>query len=90
MWAERGVHLDEALDLLTEAHLALPNDAAITDSIGWVHYMRGNYSEAVPLLERAVILQAADPQINDHLGDAYWRVGRKRDAILPMATGPDP
>ncbi|MCX8506846.1 MAG: tetratricopeptide repeat protein [Alphaproteobacteria bacterium] len=81
MWAERGVNLDEALDLLTEAHLTLPNDAAITDSIGWVHYMRGNYSEAVTLLERAVSIQAEDPQINDHLGDAYWRVGRKREAI---------
>ena len=31
-------------------------------------------------LERAVELKPQDPVINDHLGDAYWRVGRKLEA----------
>jgi Flp pilus assembly protein TadD len=31
-------------------------------------------------LERAVGLTPTDPVINEHLGDAYWRVGRKREA----------
>ncbi len=31
-------------------------------------------------LERAVDLKPSDPVINDHLGDAYWRVGRKLEA----------
>ncbi|MEZ5865087.1 MAG: hypothetical protein R3D25_13860 [Geminicoccaceae bacterium] len=31
-------------------------------------------------LERAVELQPDDPVINDHLGDAYWRAGRQREA----------
>ena len=31
-------------------------------------------------LERAVELEPGDPVINDHLGDAYWRVGRQREA----------
>jgi hypothetical protein len=25
---------------------------------------------------------AGDPTINDHLGDAYWRVGRKLEAVF--------
>ena len=33
-------------------------------------------------LERAVALQPADPVLNDHLGDAYWRVGRKLEATF--------
>jgi len=36
----------------------------------------------VRILERAVELKAADPVINDHLGDAYWRVGRKLEATF--------
>ena len=40
----------------------------------------GQYSKAVPELERAVTLRSQDPIINDHLGDAYWRVGRKLEA----------
>jgi hypothetical protein len=31
-------------------------------------------------LDRAVELLPADPIINDHLGDAFWRVGRHREA----------
>jgi Flp pilus assembly protein TadD len=36
--------------------------------------------EAVETLERAVMLLPNDPEINDHLGDAYWKVGRKLEA----------
>ena len=31
-------------------------------------------------LERAVQIRPEDPIINDHLGDAYWRVGRELEA----------
>ena len=40
----------------------------------------GEYPQAVESLERAVELEPGDPVINDHLGDAYWRVGREREA----------
>ena len=30
--------------------------------------------------QRAVELRPQDPVINDHLGDAYWRVGRRQEA----------
>ena len=31
-------------------------------------------------MERAVELKPEDPVLNDHLGDALWRVGRKIEA----------
>ena len=31
-------------------------------------------------LERAIKLRPEDATINDHLGDAYWQVGRKLEA----------
>ena len=31
-------------------------------------------------LEKAIELKPADPVVNDHLGDAYWRVDRKIEA----------
>jgi hypothetical protein len=34
----------------------------------------------VRFLERAVELKPQDPVLNDHLGDALWRVGREREA----------
>ena len=32
------------------------------------------------MLEQAVQLRPNDAEINDHLGDAYWKAGRKLEA----------
>lgn len=79
-WADQGIHLDEALQMLKEAAAMRPNDGYITDSLGWVHYKAGKFDEAVPYLEQAVEMMPYDSEINDHLGDAYWQVGRKVEA----------
>jgi tetratricopeptide (TPR) repeat protein len=55
-------------------------DGYVVDSLGWAHYKLGQYELAVKELERAIELKASDPVINDHLGDAFWRVGRKLEA----------
>ena len=57
-----------------------PSDGYITDSLGWVLYRTQDYSGAVRWLECAVELLPYDPTINDHLGDAYWQVGRVLEA----------
>ena len=54
--------------------------AYITDSLGWVYFKMHEYKEAVPYLEQAVELMPYDTTVNDHLGDAYWNVGRHREA----------
>jgi Flp pilus assembly protein TadD len=48
--------------------------------LGWAFYRLGRFEEAVPLLERAAELLPEDPVLLDHLGDGYWRVGRRREA----------
>ena len=40
----------------------------------------GDFEGAVEHLESAVELRPEDPVINDHVGDAYWQVGREREA----------
>ena len=52
----------------------------IIDSLGWAYYRLGHYDEAVQELEKAIELKPGDPVINDHLGDAYWKVGRQLEA----------
>jgi len=49
----------------------------------------GSYAEAVKQLERAVELKPVDPTINDHLGDAYWRVGRTLEAKFQWSHARD-
>lgn len=66
--------------LIERAVAAQPKSGAMQDSLAWAYYRAGDYPKAVELLEGAVGLDAADPAINDHLGDAYWMVGKKAEA----------
>lgn len=77
---DRGLKLEEAQRLIENASAKRPGDGAITDSLAWVHYRRGNFARAIDLLEQAVQLEPAEPTINEHLGDAYWQVGRRYEA----------
>jgi Flp pilus assembly protein TadD len=54
----------------------------MVDSLGWAYYRLGDYKKAVQKLEEAVELEAGDPEINNHLGDAYWKVGRRDEALF--------
>jgi len=79
-WIDRGERLQEAMGMVEKAVAANPRSGAIVDSLGWAHYRLGDYKKAVEILEQAVELEAGDPEINNHLGDAYWMVGRKDEA----------
>lgn len=76
----RRENLEEAEKLIERAATLRPDDPAITDSLGWTYFVRGQHQKAIDTLERAVIAEPAEPTINEHLGDAYWQVGRKIDA----------
>jgi len=76
----RRENLEEAEKLIERAATLRPDDPAITDSLGWTYFVRGQHQKAIETLERAVIAEPAEPTINEHLGDAYWQVGRKIDA----------
>lgn len=79
-WIDQGINLDDGMRLIERAVAVKPDDGYIVDSLGWAHFKRGNYAEAVRYLERAVELRPDDPVLNDHLGDALWKVGREREA----------
>ena len=79
-WAEQGKNLPRARQMIERAAALRPNDGAILDSLGWIELRQGDIYGAVKQLERAAELEAGDPTINGHLGDAYWAAGRKLEA----------
>ena len=85
-WVDRGEHLKEALDMLQRAVALAPGSGAILDSLGWARFRLKDFPGAVRDLERAAFLEAADAEINDHLGDAYWRTGRRVEAKYQWRT----
>ncbi|UVO53880.1 tetratricopeptide repeat protein [Sphingomonas sp. SUN039] len=84
--ATRGEEIDRALALLRRADAAQPENAAITDSIGWAEYKGGRIARAVEILERARILDPVEPEIAEHLGDVYWAAGRRVEARYAWAA----
>lgn len=79
-WLDRNENLTEARRLIEMAYKKRPDDGSIVDSLGWAMYLMGEYAAAVVQLEKAVELQPSDPTINEHLGDVYWKVGRRNEA----------
>jgi len=57
-----------------------PRSGYYADSLGWVYYRQGAFSEAVKWLEKAIQLTPTDAIISEHLGDAYWQTGRRAEA----------
>jgi Flp pilus assembly protein TadD len=79
-YAEEGKNLEEAEQLIKRALDVQPEDGFYIDSLGWVYYQKGEYKKAVEELERAVNLTGSDPTITEHLGDAYRKIGKVREA----------
>jgi len=77
---EHRENVDRASAMIAKASNLRPDDPAITDSLGWVLYLQGKAGEAVPLLERAAAGEPGEAAINEHLGDAYWTIGRAYEA----------
>jgi tetratricopeptide (TPR) repeat protein len=74
---ERRQSIDEAKQLISRAAELKPEDAAITDSLGWAYYLSGDFERAVSTLETAALADENEPTIREHLGDAYWRNGQR-------------
>lgn len=77
---ERGGEREKATEMVRRAYMIEPTSSAITDSLGWAYFLQGDAKQALPLLEKAAKDSGSDVAINEHLGDAYWTLGRRRDA----------
>jgi tetratricopeptide (TPR) repeat protein len=77
--AEKTDRLKEATELLDKAIALAPEDPFILDSMGWLHYRKGNLDKAREFLERAWRIRQ-DPEIAAHLGEVLWMKGSREEA----------
>lgn len=72
MWAERGVKLRDAKEMIEKAVRIEPKNAAYLDSLAWVIFKLEQPKEALPWMLRALELsEEPDATLYDHLGDIY-------------------
>jgi tetratricopeptide (TPR) repeat protein len=58
------------------------DNPSFLDSLGWVLYKKKNYKEAKEYLQKAVADEdGKHTEIYDHLGDAQWELGEKKEAV---------
>jgi len=79
--AVQNTNLDKALEYVERAVSLQPNDGYILDSYGWILFRTGQYKNAADVLEEALAQISDSSTILDHLGDAYWKLGRTIDAV---------
>ncbi|WLH11897.1 tetratricopeptide repeat protein [Pseudomonas hefeiensis] len=77
--SDRTTRYAEAKVLIEQAHQLNPEDPAVLDSLGWVHFRLGNLDEAERLL-RLALERFPDQEVAAHLGEVLWANGKQREA----------
>ena len=88
MYADRGLNLARAEQMIRLAAASRPGSHAFEDSLGWVYYKQGRIGEAGFVFNQLLAQLALgtaddddleinpdDPEIFDHAGDVYYRLG---------------
>ena len=77
-----GFDLSGSRNLVQLAVTLQPQQPAFIDSLGWAEYRLGDYADAAFYLERAIRLYLPEEsaEMYYHLGAAYARLGRTREA----------
>ena len=89
MWAESGVNLEKAHEMLTRAVGQEPNNGAYVDSLGWVYFRLGKLDLAEKYLSDAVKLMPRDATVHEHLGDVLAARGNRAKALESYRTALD-
>ncbi len=80
LYADQGIHLDQALDLARQARRQTRQVPAVMDTLGWVYFKKALYDSAVMEFEAAIDIDGSNPIFFYHLGLAYHELGRSGDA----------
>ncbi|WP_192036548.1 tetratricopeptide repeat protein [Halomonas sp. YLGW01] len=84
--ADLTSRLEEARELIEEAHRLAPDNPAILDSLGWVLHKQGENDRALPYLEQAYA-RMPDQEIAAHLAEVLWALERTAEARDLIARG---
>jgi Tfp pilus assembly protein PilF len=75
-WIDNDINMLKAKIMIELALEQKPDDAYFIDSLAWYYFKVSNYEQADALLSYATYLAPSDPVINEHYGDALWKVGK--------------
>jgi tetratricopeptide (TPR) repeat protein len=75
IYSERLDQVDKALDLAKRARTNFPNSPNLADTLGWVMFRKGDYRNAMPLLQEGASKLTENPEVQYHLAMAQYMMG---------------
>jgi len=85
-YAEEGIKLDIAEEMVKKALEEEPENGAYLDSLGWVYYKKGDIERAKEYILKAISL-IKDPDVYEHLGDIYIGLGDQEEGVRYYQEG---
>jgi tetratricopeptide (TPR) repeat protein len=76
LYSEQFNQLDKAYELARKARNLEPDDESIADTLGWIVYKRGDYQQALKLLQQSAGKLPDEPEVQFHLGMTNYMMGR--------------
>jgi tetratricopeptide (TPR) repeat protein len=76
LYVDRLNDLDKAYDLARKARDLQGNDPAIADTFGWILSKRGDYQQALPILQESASKLPDSPEVQFHLGMTAYLMGQ--------------
>lgn len=93
LYSEHLGQLDKAHELARKARSLAPENPAVADTLGWILYKRKDYQGALAMLQESAGKLAGMPEIQFHLGMAWYMMGQvepARVALERAMASPDP
>jgi tetratricopeptide (TPR) repeat protein len=89
LYSDRLEQLDKAYDLAKRANEAVPNEPHLSDTLGWILVKKGDYGNALRLLQESATKLPDLPEIQFHLGMASYMVGEEGPARIALQKAAD-
>jgi tetratricopeptide (TPR) repeat protein len=77
-----GHDVEKGKKLVERAVYVDPMNPYYLDSYAWSLFKAGDLDSALRMEEYAKAFEPKNPVIMDHLGDIYWTIGRRREAVF--------
>ncbi|MEI6603904.1 MAG: tetratricopeptide repeat protein [Verrucomicrobiota bacterium] len=77
-------NLPKALEYALKARSLAPDDPSISDTYGWIQWLRGDYRQALPLIQEAAKRLPEAASVQYHLAMAHYMMHQTTEAMAAL------